>query len=162
MDRNSIIGLVLIGAILIGFSIFTKPKREAQMAAQRKADSIAMVQNIERMEAASREAQTSTAVQTETPAEAEAVVEQQEQQYGDFASGLTGEKEFITMENDLLKVEFSTLGGRPYKAVLKNYQTFDSIPVKLFDGDSTIFALQFFADNKRINTNELYFVPGLR
>ncbi len=160
MDRNSIIGLVLIGVILLGFSIYTKPKREAQQEALRKADSIAMVQNLERIEAASRDAQANAVEQTETPVvQAAAIVEQQEKQYGDFASVLEGEKQYITMENDLLKVEFSTLGGRPYSAVLKEYQTYDSLPVTLFDGDSTIFALQFFADNKRINTNELYFVP---
>lgn len=159
MDRNSIIGLVLIGVILIGFSIYTKPRREAQMEAQRRADSIARAEQLKQLEAASREAQTNTAEPLQTLQEQEAIVEEQEKMYGDFASGLEGEREYITMENDLLMVKFSTLGGRPYKVVLKDYMTHDTLPVKLFDGDSTLFGLQFFADNKRINTGELHFVP---
>ncbi len=161
MDRNSIIGLLLIGVILIGFSIFTKPKRDAQMAAQRKADSIAMAENIRSLEEANRALNQPTEEISEKADEA-IVVAKQEEQYGDFAVGLEGEKEIITMENDLLKVEFSTLGGKPCKATLKEYNTFDSIPVSIFSGDSTRFDLQFFADNRRINTGELYFVSDAR
>lgn len=162
MDRNSIIGLVLIGAILIGFSIVTKPSRDAQIAAQqeaqRRADSIAMLENIRAMEAATMTADQSDAEHTGTGSE-ETISKQQAEAYGDFAAGLEGSKEIITMENKLLKVDFSTLGGRPYTATLKKYQTHDSIPVRLFYGDSTQFNLQFFANNRRINTGELYFVP---
>jgi YidC/Oxa1 family membrane protein insertase len=157
MDRNSIIGLVLIGAILIGFSLITKPKRDAQLEAQRTADSIAMVENIRSLEAANRSLNQPSEQVSDTE-DVESVARQTEA-YGDFAAGLEGAKEIITMENDLLKVEFSTLGGRPYTATLKEYLTHDTIPVRLFYGDSTKFNLQFFADNRRINTGELYFVP---
>ncbi len=44
---------------------------------------------------------------------------------------------------NMLKLTFSTLGGRPYTVNLKKYQTYDSLPLYLFNGDSTIFALQF-------------------
>ena len=50
MDRNTIIGMVLIGLILIGYSIFTKPAREAQMAERRRLDSIARVEQIRETE----------------------------------------------------------------------------------------------------------------
>ena len=49
----------------------------------------------------------------------------------------------------------------PIRCNLKEYQTHDSLPLYLFDGDSTIFALQFFADNRGINTGELYFTPEI-
>jgi YidC/Oxa1 family membrane protein insertase len=67
----------------------------------------------------------------------------------------------VVLENEQLKITFSTLGGRPYTVQLKKYQTYDSLPLILFDGDSTIFALQFFADNRAINTEELYFEPQI-
>ena len=52
MDRNTIIGLALIGLILVGYSIFTKPAREAQMEETRRRDSIARVEQIRALEAA--------------------------------------------------------------------------------------------------------------
>jgi YidC/Oxa1 family membrane protein insertase len=161
MDKNSIIGIVLIGVILIGYSIFTKPAREAQMETIRRNDSIARVERqkqLEQQENSVQEEQTAPAL-TEGDKESQDLAEHQKK-YGVFASGLTGEDKHITLENELVKLTFSTLGGRPYSANLKEYTTYDDRPVVLFDGDSTRFDLQFFADNRRINTGELYFVPG--
>ena len=160
MDRNSIIGIVLIGVILIGYSIFTKPQREAQMEAIRKRDSIAQVEQLRQLEAASRPAEEIVAdSETVQIAPDSTVKARQERNYGVFATGLEGDDKRLVMENKLIKLELSTLGGRPYTATLKKYQTHDSLPVVLFDGDSSRFDLQFFADNRRINTSELYFVP---
>jgi len=52
MDRNTIIGLAIIGLLLVGYSIFTKPAREAQMAERQRLDSIARVQQVRDMAAA--------------------------------------------------------------------------------------------------------------
>jgi YidC/Oxa1 family membrane protein insertase len=161
MDKNSIIGIVLIGVILIGYSIFTKPAREAQMEAIRRNDSIAKVERQRQLEQQENRVFQEQAVPalSEESSEQGDLVEQQ-RNYGVFVSGLSGEDKFITMENELIKLRFSTRGGRPYSATLKEYTTYDSRPVVLFDGDSSRFDLQFFADNRRINTGELYFVPG--
>ena len=153
--------MVLIGLILIGYSIFTKPAREAQMAERRKLDSIARVEQLRAMEEA-RQQQTLDSTRVEEVASSDSLDQQRlTNELGDFASGATGKEERVVLENDLLKLTFSTLGGRPYTVQLKQYQTYDSLPLILFDGDSTIFALQFFADNRRINTGELYFVPEI-
>jgi YidC/Oxa1 family membrane protein insertase len=80
--------------------------------------------------------------------------------YGAFASTAKGENEFITLENNKLSLRISTKGGRVYSARLKDYRTHDSLPLILFNGDSTIFGLNFFtADNKAVKTNDLYFKP---
>jgi YidC/Oxa1 family membrane protein insertase len=80
--------------------------------------------------------------------------------YGAFSSGATGENQFYTIENSLLKLTVSAKGGRPYSVMLKNYRTYDSLPVVLFKGDSTVFGYKFFTlDNKAIETNDLYFAP---
>ncbi|MCD6566225.1 MAG: membrane protein insertase YidC [Bacteroidales bacterium] len=80
--------------------------------------------------------------------------------YGAFSSSVSGENSFINLENDKVKIELSTLGGRVYSAEIKNYQTFDSLPLILFDGDSTEFGLRFFTiDNKPIETKMFYFKP---
>ncbi|MGW8314303.1 MAG: membrane protein insertase YidC [Bacteroidales bacterium] len=162
MDRNTIIGMVLIGLVLIGYSIFTKPAREAQMAERRRLDSIARVEQLHEMEKVRQQEAAMDSVRTEQGAAPDSLDQQRlTNQLGDFAADAVGTEEKVVLENDLLKITFSTLGGRPYTVQLKQYQTYDSLPLLLFDGDSTIFALQFFADNRRINTGELYFVPEI-
>lgn len=80
--------------------------------------------------------------------------------YGVFSGSAIGENQFYTIENNLLAITISAKGGRIYSVMLKNYLTFDSLPVVLFNGDSTIFGYKFFtADNKLIETNNLLFTP---
>lgn len=157
MDRNTVIGLALIGLILVGYSIFTKPAREAQMAERKRRDSIARVEQLKSMESARQQ---EIREEAQTSGESDSLVQvNKENELGDFASVSKGMNEEVVLENELLKITFSTLGGRPYTVQLKKYQTFDSLPVYLFNGDSTLFALQFFANNRAINTEELYFKP---
>jgi YidC/Oxa1 family membrane protein insertase len=81
-------------------------------------------------------------------------------QYGAFAPASKGENDFITLENNKIELKISTKGGRVYSARLKDYVTYDSLPVILFSGDSTVFGFNFFtADNKAVRTNNLYFKP---
>ena len=44
MDKNTIIGFVLIAAVLFGYSWFTKPTPEQLQELQRRNDSIAQVE----------------------------------------------------------------------------------------------------------------------
>jgi YidC/Oxa1 family membrane protein insertase len=161
MDRNTLLGLLLIGALLIGYSLLNKPARERQRQEyQRIQDSLA---NVKRLEAQKDSIQLVVA-EKEKPAETQQEVpgsqKNLEDIYGDFAVSATGEKKFITLENDLIRLKISTLGGRPYSVELKKYQTHDSLPLILFNGDSTVFGLNFFAKNRSINTDQLYFVPS--
>jgi YidC/Oxa1 family membrane protein insertase len=81
-------------------------------------------------------------------------------QYGIFSRSAIGENDFITLENNRMELKISLKGGRVYSARLKDYRTYDSLPLILFSGDSTIFGFNFFtADNKAVKTNNLYFKP---
>lgn len=161
MDRNTIIGLALIGLILVGYSIFTKPAREAQMEERRRLDSIARVEQLRALEDSGHQATEQQVVAPTGQAHDSVSLERLSSQLGDFAARAVGTDEKVILESDLLKLTFSTLGGRPYTVNLKNYQTHDALPLNLFDGDSTIFALEFFADNRAIHTGELYFTPRI-
>ena len=82
------------------------------------------------------------------------------QDLGQFSATSVGKQEFIIIENDLIVLKISTLGGRPYSVRLKEYTTYDSRPLILFDGDSTLFGFSFFtADNRPVRTNDLFFEP---
>ena len=170
MDRNTILGLLLIAGILIGYSIITKPSKEQvaeQAELQRIRDSVAIVeqfkiQELQKQQEEVANAEKNTSAKTGQPVAGTRSIEDSRDKYGAFAEGAEGSKEFIILENDLIKIRISTLGGRPYSVQLKEYQTYDSLPLILFDGDSTVFGLNFFAQNRKINTNELYFTPGTK
>jgi YidC/Oxa1 family membrane protein insertase len=84
----------------------------------------------------------------------------EEGQYGVFSDDATGENDFITLENSKLELKIALKGGRVYSARLKDYRTYDSLPLILFSGDSTVFGFNFYTvDNKAIQTNNLYFKP---
>ena len=57
MDRNTIRGRGSIGLLLVGYSIFTKPQREAQMEERARLDSIARVEQVRAMAAAQQQAE---------------------------------------------------------------------------------------------------------
>ena len=83
-----------------------------------------------------------------------------QKQYGAFSGAAVGQNDFITLENNKLELKISLKGGRVYSARLKEYRTYDSLPLILFNGDSTVFGLNFFtAENKAVETNNLYFKP---
>jgi YidC/Oxa1 family membrane protein insertase len=152
----------MIGLILVGYSIFTKPAREAQMEERRRLDSLARVEQIRAIET-NRQRSEEQAIQADKLEGGDsASLEQLSAELGDFVAGAIGKKEMVVLENEQLKLSFSTLGGRPYTVQLKDYQTHDSLPLYLFNGDSTIFALQFFAENRAINTGDLYFTPQIQ
>jgi YidC/Oxa1 family membrane protein insertase len=157
MDRNSIFGLVIIGAILIVFTVWNSPNKEEMELARRKADSLAFVQ-----EKAQQQEKTK-AIEAKLDTLKVSKVDKQKNltdNYGDFANAVEGQKEIYTIENELLKLSVSTKGGRPYSVELKKYKTFDQKPLILFDGDSTVFGINFYtANNRLIATNDLYYKP---
>jgi YidC/Oxa1 family membrane protein insertase len=164
MDRNSVVGLVLIGLILIGFSILNAPSEEELAAIKREQDSIALVQKQELAKVAER--QMKSAAIAPAPAIADSLVLNDSartvlmnDRLGAFADAGTGTESLVTIENDLMKVVLTTLGGRVKFVELKKYKTGDGKPVHLFESDSTKFGFNFFAQNRSISTNDLYFTP---
>ena len=167
MDKNQIIGIVLIAAILIGYSIFTKPTEEEIAKAKHERvirDSLKRVQDgLEKEKAAQFANQENQAVNkdsfnaVDSTLSDTAKISQIKETYGSFGDAAVGKQEFYTIENDLIKMRISTKGGRPYSVELKNYQRFDSTALILFDGNSTVFGMNFFAQNRQISTNKLFF-----
>jgi YidC/Oxa1 family membrane protein insertase len=87
----------------------------------------------------------------------------QKENPGVFSDAAEGEQEFYTLENEKVIVKFASKGGRPYSVEVKEYKTFDQKPLILFDGDSTVFKLDFYYENEEtrekfeVNTYNLYF-----
>lgn len=158
MDRKSLIGLLLIGALLIGYSILTKPSEEERFENKRIADSVALVNKIKEAEAllAEQEIIRSTNEVSRTPGVEAARINRQ---LGDFANAADGEEGFIVLENQKLRLKIARLGGHVYSAELKEYLTWDKKPLLLFDEGDSKFNLKFYADKQPIFTQDLYFLP---
>ncbi|HRH03318.1 MAG TPA: membrane protein insertase YidC [Bacteroidia bacterium] len=159
MDKNSIIGLLLIGAILIGFSIYNAPTENEIAAQKRQQDSIEAVQKLaskQQQQAVLQDAVIAAIADTSTISDS-AKNEVLKSTYGPFISAATGEKKISYIENELIKVGISNKGGRIVSVQLKKYQTHDSLPLLLCDEDSSRFGLSFIAQNRVFSTDSLYF-----
>ena len=160
MDRNTLIGIILIAAILIGYSILTKPSSEEIAERQRVADSIRIVnarEEAEKERMAAEYNELDTLARKEATTVTAAPDSPQTADYGVFSALAEGQEELYVLENDVLKLTVSSKGGRPLIAELKQYLRYDSMPVILFDGDSSFFGLEFFSDGKTVKTNDLFF-----
>ena len=164
MNKNSVIGIILIIGILVGWSIWMTPSKE-EIARQREyQDSIyranreRYLQDSIRFVEAQRAAEQQEVAQLGNNEMSDAVMRDK---YGVFASTATGEEQFYTIENDVMKMTLTSKGAFVKTVELKDYKTWDSLALISFDENTTKFNLSFFASNRNINTIDLYFTPYL-
>lgn len=157
MDKNTLKAFVLIFLILVGSQYFLAPSAEEQAEMQRQQDSIAAIDD-------AAVVQNATAKMEEVmPAvDDSARLAMQKSQLGSFGAAIVGAEEYVTLENNLMKLKLSTKGGRVYSVELKDYKRFDGTPLVLFEGDINRFGLKFNAiqNGASIETNKLYFTPS--
>jgi len=160
MDRNSIIGLSLIAAILIGYSIWMQPSKAEVEAKKKQRDSIAIVERITEQKEQNERKEQDSLRQASTmlsTVDDSTRVKQLTDELGDFSSAAIADLQFYAIENDLMKIVISNHGASVYSVELKKFKTYDGKPLYLFSGDSTLFGLNFFAQNRSITTTSLYF-----
>ncbi len=156
MDRNTIIGLVMILAILVGFSVYNRPSEQEQARQQFLQDSIALVEQQQQVEEKSHVAGQLPQSAIGNPDLSDSAVKANiSTEYGVFASGATGTKSLTTIQNDKIKVQLSNLGAKVYSVELIGYERYDSLPLMLFSGDSTVFGFGISAIGK--STNQIFF-----
>lgn len=160
MDRNTIIGLVLIFALFIGYSWWSSPSKEELEAKQKAQDSLAFVQaQTDSLAKISTEQLAKNDSAKATNDSLQSSPEVLKDKLGSFSQAANGEDVEYIVENELLKLNISSKGGRISQAELKNFRTFDSLPLILFTKDSSEFNLSFASNNRNINTSELFFKP---
>lgn len=161
MDKKSIIGIILIFAVLLLFSLINRPSKKEIEDLKRRRDSIALVEaeNAKQLEKAAAEMKTTTPSSDTATINQEDLVKSRMDAYGVFAQASSGEEKFYTLENNLYKLTISNKGGKLVSVELKNYQTYDSLPLILFEGPESHFGLNFFAQNRSIQTEQLFFTP---
>lgn len=162
MNRDTTLGFILIALILIGYSIWMTPSKEEMAERQRKADSIAVVRQqnkiLDSLQHALEAAQAPVQAVEIQPATSDSI-EPLTDLYGAFAISATGEDNDIVLENKVFRITLASKGGAIRKVEHTQYQTWDSLPLIVFEPSTADFDLNFFSRNRIINTHSLYFQP---
>jgi YidC/Oxa1 family membrane protein insertase len=162
LDINSIIGFLLIGAILLYMLWQNQPTPE-QLAEQEKAKQEQLAS-----EAANQVATeltiTNNSNDNQLPTDPQGLASLKNK-IGDFAYALTlasANNTTTTFENEVLALKIDNKGGFISEVKLKSYVNHDSVPVYLIKDGSSVFNLNFAtSDNRTLNTTNLYFQPTL-
>ena len=151
MDKNTIIGFVLIAAVLIGFSWYSRPSEE-ELAQQRIQDSIAAANKqkaenqLKAEQQAAKQNEASQAAQDTTVA---------------FYKALNGKAQDIVLKNSKVELTLSTKGGTVEKAVIKGFKgNKGNDDLTLFDAQDQSLKFMLAGKETNIITSDLYFTPS--
>ena len=151
MDKNNIIGFVLIALVLIGFTWYQQPSAEEQRAAFVQ-DSIAQVTK------AKAEKQAKLAEAARQKAIKQAIAEDTTSL---FYNALRGQAESIVLKNEKIELTLNTKGATVEKAVIKGFDDYKgNKEITLFDGEDQKLSYTLSAKETNISTSDLYFVPS--
>ena len=151
MDKNNIIGFVLIALVLIGFTWYQQPSAEEQRAAFVQ-DSIAQVTK------AKAEKQAKLAEAARQKAIKQAIAEDTTSL---FYNALRGQAESIVLKNEKIELTLNTKGAIVEKAVIKGFDDYKgNKEITLFDGEDQKLNYTLSAKETNISTSDLYFVPS--
>ena len=150
MDKNTIIGFVLIAALLIGFSWYTKPSEE-EIAQQRKQNSITAI--------AKQKAEQQLETEKQT-AQANAALANQDTTKT-FYKALNGKAQNVVLKNSKLELTLNTKGGVVEKAVIKGFKDNEGRKdLTLFDSQNQSLKFMLAGKETNIITTDLYFIPS--
>jgi YidC/Oxa1 family membrane protein insertase len=146
MDRNQVIGMTLMGALVIIYFIFFSPEQPIQSNTPQST------------EAPAKKEETQSATPAPQIEENDsATIAQQQKALGAFAAGAVGEEKEVILENADIRVFLSTKGGAVKKVLLKNYFTFDKKPLYLVDESNSKISFEIPTSTGSISTNSLFF-----
>lgn len=151
MDRNTVIGFVLIGLLMMGMFYFNSQGSKAFEAEKKRiADSIAATRP--KIDSAARFRDSLAAVQSH-----------QVQSAGTFEKAINQAEQLTVVENDLLKITFTNKGGQPKIVELKKYKAFNGNTVILQNGNFSKLSYPINSgDKKTIETADLTFEPAVK
>ncbi|MBR3827821.1 MAG: membrane protein insertase YidC [Bacteroidales bacterium] len=175
MDKKSIIGLVLIFLIFLGYMFWIKPSDE-EIAARREQDSLMYVERMRADSLAQAEAEqkhlqdslyqlamTDTTLSDSTGA---AQVAAMKVNLGQFGPNSDNQRLNVTVANKVMTTDLRSLGASVQKVVLEDFKTFGDGPLEIITPDANNMDLVFVdSRNDVINTKMIpfaTFVDGSR
>ena len=163
MNKKSILGIVLIFGIFVGYMWWVAPSKEEIAERQRVNDSIrqAYVDSVAYADsvAAVKAHLDSLAMQGDSNARRQLQLNERGDM-GVFNASAFGDTVNVTVKNELMTVNFTNMGAQVREVVLSQYTTYDSMPLQLItpadDNMNLIFSTE---DTRVINTKDLVFTP---
>ena len=147
MDKNTIIGFVLIAAVLIGFSWYNRPTEEELKAQQ---------EQVEKAQAEQRKAEEKK--QAEAAKQKAALAQAREDSTALFYTALNGTASDIVLKNEKLELTLSTKGGTVTKALIKNFKDREGASdVTLFEGKDQALEYHLECKASNISSGDLFF-----
>ena len=147
MDKNTIIGFVLIAGILIGYSFWTRPSAE-EMAEIARQDSIAQVEQKKQAERLKNQ-----------QLELQKASEEDTTQL--FYAALRGESQQVVLKNSKLELTLNSKGGTVSKVVIKDFEDINNNKdITLFEGNNHSLNFILATKEANINTSDLFFMPS--
>ena len=151
-DINSFIGMILLGGIIFWWMSTQKSE-------------ITDTPNATTTEIVAQKADTSGSNGSNTTVLVNDSIKQAALQnsLGAFAQGaMTASEGVSVLENDLLKLTISNKGGQIKEVLIKNYKTYDSLPLYMVKDNNASFNINFgTTDNRILNTKDLFFQPTI-
>ena len=154
MNKNTIIGFVLIGLIMFGFSWMQSKQQREQMAYQAQLDSIAMVEQMAAM--ALDSAKRAEGLVTDGEMSGVKVVNMPAYKDSLLTEARLAEAQIVKIGNEKVELEFTTRGAQPYSVKINDYMTYDSSALYLIKPDMSQYNISIYA-GESINTKDFAF-----
>lgn len=156
MNKNTIIGFILIGITLFGFTWYQSKEYEKQVAYQAQVDSIARAERAAQYIAESIAGRLPVA--DTLAGGARPVYEAPVAIYKDslLEAAHSGQESIYTIANDKIEVAFTTKGAQPYSVKVQNYRTYDSTDLYLFKPGNSEMGIGIYT-GENINTKDFVF-----
>ena len=154
MNKNSIIGFVLIGVIMFGFTWYQSKQYEKQMAVQAQLDSIAMVEQMAAM--ALDSAKRAEGVVAEGEMAGVKVLNMPAYKDSLLTEARLATEEFYKLSNDKVELEFTTKGAQLYSVKINDYKAYDSTDLYLIKPNGSQMGIGVYA-GENINTKDFVF-----
>lgn len=149
MDRNSILAIVLISLLILGYMFYSSQNMPEQSEIKNADSTVVKSDDDNDAESLFK----NDGVQPTT-----ATTGKKELQYGKFQTFTQGTREVVTIESDLYIAKLSSKGGDLISWELKNYNKWDGVPSQLINDKEGVLYLDFIsAEGKDIDSRNLYF-----
>ena len=156
MNKSSVIGFALIGIILLGFSWYNSVQYDKRQREAFIADSIAAANLAERQAAYMAEADSAASLEGRPSEDVKASAPVSIYKGSLMEAAYRKTAEHVTIENDVLSVDFTTKGAQMYSALIKPFFKYDSTALYFIRPGKSSYSVSFFTD-QNISTEELVF-----
>lgn len=157
MDKNTITGFVLMFLVVVGYMWWTKPSPEELEARRHYQDSVMLAQQAAAERQLNETAQAQASIFDETDSDSLKLAKSS-QRFGEFAAGAMNAETTVSLENELVKIDFSSKGAQVSSVVLKTYEDRNKNILTLFQPEDSEFDFELHtASNRTLHSKDLNF-----